>query len=336
MTEIDLGEIKIGNGHPVFIIAEIGINHNGDVEIAKEMIRVAKKIGANAVKFQLIKTDMFCSPKSRYYSIFKNVELKEEDFQELLDYSRSQSIIMFTASSQLEGLDFIEKAAFPLLKVGSPNITNIPLLERISRINRPVILSTGMSTLGEVEYAVNIISRKNPYPPVLLHCVSNYPTDIEETNLLAIKTLRCAFPSSIVGFSDHTRDSRATIIATALGAKVIEKHFTLDKKMEGHDHWFSSDPEEFKQLVEDIRITEKALGTGTKRPQKSELKMIKVARRYIVAAEDISAGEIIQDHMIDFKRVEGIGIEPRFMNIILGRQAKKSIKKGEVITWEMI
>lgn len=337
MTEIAIGKKKIGDGHRVFIIAEIGINHNGNIDTAREMIKTAREIGADAVKFQLIKTDQFCTRDSKYYEMFKDIEFSEDEFHELYDYSKKQGIIMFTACSQLDGLDFIEKAGFPLLKIGSPNITNFPMLERISTILKPIILSTGMSTMPEVEDAIKIIRKKNPFPLVILHCVSSYPASMEETNLRAIKTLKNAFPHSIIGFSDHTTDSRAAIAATALGSKVIEKHFTLDKKMEGHDHWFSADPEEFKKLIADIRETEKALGSGLKEPQKSELEMIKVARRYIVASRDIEEGETIQKEMLDLKRIEGEnGIEPKFMKKIHGKIAKEKIKKGEALTWDLI
>lgn len=343
MSEIMVDGKKLGKENRAFIIAEIGINHNGSVDIAKEMIKTAKNVGADAVKFQFTKADKFCSPDSDYHQLFKEIELHKDELKELQGFARSNDIIMFSACSQVEGLDFIENANFPLLKIGSPNITNVPLIKRMSKIPKPIILSTGMSTIEEVREAVDIIRRTNPYPPILLHCISSYPAKFQEVNMKAMQTLDKEFPDSLVGFSDHTTDSRAAIMAVTLGAKVIEKHFTLDKNMEGHDHWFSSDPDEFKKLVNDIRSTEEALGSGTKSPTDSEKDMIKYGRRYLVASSSISSGETLRKDSLSVKRISSDEdtdvvklIEPRFLDKIAGKRLKKDIEANSPITWDIL
>lgn len=343
MSEIIVQNKKLGKADRVFVIAEIGINHNGSVGVAKEMIKTAKNVGADAVKFQFIKADDFCSPDSEYHKLFKEIELNKGEFKELQDFAKSHGIIMFTACSQIEGLDFIENANFPLLKIGSPNITNIPLIKRMSKIPKPVILSTGMSTIEEVREAADIIKRKNPYPPILLHCISNYPAKFQEVNMKSVQTLDNEFPDSLVGFSDHTTDSRAAITAVTLGAKVIEKHFTLDKNMDGHDHWFSADPAEFKKLVIDIRRTEEALGSGKKSPTEGEKKMVKYGRRYLVATSGISSEEILRKDALSIKRIRSNEdtdienlIEPKYLDDVIGKRVKKDIETYEPITWDKL
>lgn len=331
-----------------FIIAEAGVNHNGDIKLAKKLINVAKDAGADAVKFQTFKAENVViknAEKAEYqkettgiresqYDMIKKLELTEEDFRELADYAKKEGILFLSSPFDKESVDLLYELDVPAFKVASGEITNFPLLKYIAKKEKPIILSTGMSTLGEVEEALNVIRSEGVRDVVLLHCVSNYPAKIEDINLRAMETLKHAFKVP-VGFSDHTLDITASIAAVALGACVIEKHFTLDRKLLGPDHKASLEPNELKEMVKTIRDLEKALGDGIKRPTKDEVEIKRVARRSIVAKEDMSKGIIITEDMLDVKR-PGTGIPPKYMEMIVGRKAKENIKKDEIIAMGMI
>ena len=331
-----------------FIIAEAGVNHNGDIKLAKKLINVAKDAGADAVKFQTFKAENVViknAEKAEYqkettgiresqYDMIKKLELTEEDFRELADYAKKEGILFLSSPFDKESVDLLYELDVPAFKVASGEITNFPLLKYIAKKEKPIILSTGMSTLGEVEEALNVIRSEGVRDVVLLHCVSNYPAKIEDINLRAMETLKHAFKVP-VGFSDHTLDITASIAAVALGACVIEKHFTLDRKLLGPDHKASLEPNELKEMVKTIRDLEKALGDGIKRPTKDEVEIKRVARRSIVAKEDMSKGIIITEDMLDVKR-PGTGIPPKYMEMIVGRKAKENIIKDEIIAMGMI
>ena len=330
----------------VFIIAEAGVNHNGDIRLAYKLVDAAKEAGADAVKFQTFKAENVVSKiteKAEYqrettnseesqYEMIKKLELSFEDFVKIKDYCDKKGITFLSTPFDYESVDFLESLV-PLYKVGSGEITNLPFLEYIAKKGKAIILSTGMSTLGEVEEAVKtIINVNSSLPLVLLHCVSNYPAKYEDVNLKAMLTLKEAFELP-VGYSDHTLGIEIAIAAVALGAKVIEKHFTLDRGLPGPDHKASLEPDELKKMVKAIRNVEKALGSGVKRPTQSELKVMKVARRSLVATRDIRAGEVVKESDILIKR-PGTGILPKFKEIIIGMRLTRDVKKDNPFDWE--
>jgi len=330
----------------VFIIAEAGVNHNGDIRFAYKLVDAAKEAGADAVKFQTFKAENVVSKiaekaeyqkettnsKESQYEMIKKLELSFEDFVKIKDYCDKKGVIFLSTPFDYESVDFLE-GLVPLYKVGSGEITNLPFLEYIAQKGKPIILSTGMSTLGEVEEAVKIITNVNPsLPLVLLHCVSNYPAKYEDINLKAMLTLKEAFKLP-VGYSDHTLGIEIAIAAVALGAKVIEKHFTLDRGLPGPDHMASLEPDELKKMVKSIRNVEKALGIGIKKPAQSELEVIKAARRSLVAARDIRAGEVVKESDMLIKR-PGTGILPKFKEMIIGMRLTKDVKKDNPFDWE--
>lgn len=344
MKKIRIGNKLIGEGEPCFIIAEAGVNHNGDIKLAKKLIDVAKETGADAVKFQSFKAESVVvkdAQKAGYqkettgegsqYEMIKSLELSKEEFGELAEYARKKDIMFLSSPFDKESVDLLHELDVPAFKIGSGEITNFPLLRYVAKKGKPIILSTGMSTLGEVEEALNVIRSEGVKDIILLHCVSNYPAKIEEVNLRAMQTLKCAFKLP-VGFSDHTLGITVPIAAVALGACVIEKHFTLNRNLPGPDHKASLEPNELKEMIKAIMDVEKALGDGIKQPTADEEEIKKVARRSIVAKVDIPEGVIIMKDMLDIKR-PGIGIEPEHIERIIGKRAKVNIKKDKLITW---
>ena len=345
MIKIRIGDKLIGDGEPCFIIAEAGVNHNGDIELAKRLIDVAKEAGADAIKFQTFKADNVVTknaPKADYqikntnsyesqYEMIKKLELSEDEFRELHRYARKKGIIFLSTPFDFESADFLEELGVPAFKISSSDLTNLPFLEYIAEKGKPIILSTGMGTLGEIEEAINTIKNAGNEEIILLHCITSYPAKFENLNLRAIKTLKEAFKLP-VGFSDHSLGIYAPIIAVALGAVVIEKHFTLDKNLPGPDHKASLDPQELKEMIKWIRLTEKALGDGIKRPTPEEEKIKKIVRKSIVAKVNIPEGTILTEEMIAFKR-PGTGIPPKYYKEILGKKARRNIKVDEIISW---
>ena len=344
MKKIKIENKVIGEGELTFIIAEAGVNHNGDIELAKRLVDIASECGVDAIKFQTFKAEKVVTkdtPKAEYqikntgtnesqYEMVKKLELSEDEFIELYKYTKKKGLIFLSTPFDFESADFLDEIV-PAFKISSTDLTNLPFLEYIAEKGKPIILSTGMGTLGEIEEAVNTIREIND-DLILLHCVTNYPASFESLNLRAIKTLKEAFKLP-VGYSDHSLGIYAPIAAVALGAVVIEKHFTLDKNLPGPDHKASLNPEELKEMVNAIRLIEKALGDGIKRPTPEEEEIKKVARRSLVANVDIPKGTVIKKEMIAIKR-PGTGIEPKYLNVVIGKRAKRDIKKDEVLKWE--
>jgi N,N'-diacetyllegionaminate synthase len=328
-----------------YIIAEAGVNHNGDINIAKRLIEVAKAAGADAVKFQTFKTELLVSknaPKADYqkattdvnenqFDMIKKLELSVEDHSVLIYYCAEVGIEFLSSPFDLESIDLLHEIGLPLFKIPSGEITNLPYLKKIAAFNKRVILSTGMSTLREVEEAINLLNTygtdKNKI--TLLHCNTEYPTPYDDVNLKAMQTLKDTFGIE-VGYSDHTQGIEISIAAVALGATVIEKHFTLDKSLPGPDQLASLDPKELKQMVESIRHIEIAMGNGVKEVSQSERKNISIARKSIVAAVDIKKGELFSDKNITAKR-PGNGISPMKWNSVLGETAKRDFLADELI-----
>jgi N-acetylneuraminate synthase/N,N'-diacetyllegionaminate synthase len=348
MKKIKIDRRLLGEGEPCFIVAEAGLNHNGDINLAKKLIDAVKSAGSDAVKFQAFKTERVVTKyaeKARYqkettgsnksqYNMIRRLELKDEEFVELYNYAKKNNIIFLSSAFDKESVDLLDNLGVPAFKVASGEITNFPLLQFIAEKKKPIILSTGMSTIGEIEEALEVIREKGVEDIVLLHCVTSYPAKIEDANLRVIEALRRKFKLP-VGFSDHTLGITIPIAAVALGAVLVEKHFTLDRTLPGPDHRASLEPDELKDMVKAIRDVEKALGDGIKKPTKDEERIKKVVRRSIVAKMEIPKGTVITEDMLDLKR-PAVGIEPKYLNEIIGKRAKKNIKPDELITFDKL
>lgn len=345
--KIMINDCFIGHGCPVFIIAEAGVNHNGSIELAKKMVNVAKDSGADAIKFQTFKTENMTinkAQKAEYqekatgggsqYEMLKNLELTDTEFITLAEYAKKKDIIFLSTPFDKHSVDLLEGLGVSAYKIGSGELTNIPLLKYIAEKSKPILLSTGMAYLGEIEDALNIIRETGVVNIVLLHCVSSYPTTYEDVNLSAINTLRAAFKLP-TGFSDHTIGIIMPIVAVALGACVIEKHFTLDKKLPGPDHSSSLNPDELTLMIKNIKEIQVALGNGIIKPTPEEEKNRDVVRKSIVSSMTLKKGRILTEEMINFKR-PGTGISPKFYEKILGKKVKKLLKKDEPILWKYL
>jgi N,N'-diacetyllegionaminate synthase len=339
---------SIGDPHPVFIIAEAGVNHNGDLDMALRLIDAAAAAKADAIKFQTFSTERLVTrraPKAAYqkqttdsqegqYAMLERLELSRSDHECLLAHAQDQGIEFLSTPFDHASVDLLVELGVPAIKIGSGELTNFPLLEHIARQKRVIILSTGMAYLSEVEEAVRCIQAYSDAPLILLHCVSNYPAREADVNLRAMLTMRQALGLPI-GYSDHTMGVTVPIAAVALGACAIEKHFTLDRSLPGPDHRASLEPDEIRAMVQAIRDVEAALGNGIKRPATSELDTARVARKSIVSQVDIPAGTEITTRMLAIKR-PGTGIPPRDLVRVLGRIARVTIPADTVIEWEMI
>jgi len=330
----------------VFIIAEAGVNHNGRLDLAYQLIDVAKNAGADAVKFQTFKAENVVSKladKAEYQKkatssdesqleMIKKLGLSFDDFVKLKKYCDKKGIMFLSTPFDHQSIDFLYNL-IDIYKIPSGEIINYPYLKHIAAKNKPLIMSTGMANLGEIEEAISIISAVNSEAKIsLLHCTTNYPTSYEEVNLKAMQTLAAAFKLP-VGYSDHTLGIEVPIAAVALGARIIEKHFTLDKNLPGPDHKASLEPGEIKEMVKAIRNIEMALGDGIKKPNKSEIEIMKVARRSLIATRDIRVGEIIKESDIIIKR-PGTGIPPKFKEIVIGMKIINDIRQDEPFEWE--
>jgi N-acetylneuraminate synthase/N,N'-diacetyllegionaminate synthase len=340
MRKIRIGDKIVGHDEPCFIIAEAGSNHNGNLEQAKKLIDAAVEAGANAIKFQIFKAENLYSkytPEFSYlkgqnvYELIKDIETPREWLKELAGYCETKNIIFLATPFDFEAVDLLDKSV-PAFKIASFEITDLELLKYAAAKEKPMILSTGMANLGEIEDAITAIKSVGNEDIVLLHCNSLYPTPAEVVDLKAMATMKTAFKVP-VGFSDHTLGIHMPIAAVAMGACVIEKHFTLSREMKGPDHSFAIEPVELKELVRCVREVEKAKGTGIKK--KSELEseeMYVKARRSIHAKVDIPKETKITRDMLIIKR-PGYGIKPKFIDIVVGRKAKRDIKEDKWITW---
>jgi len=329
-----IGKYEIGSGKPVFIVAEAGINHNGDLQIAKQLIKDAAECGANAVKFQTFFPDEEFSAKidPKLFEQLKSWSFtKKNDNVELKNYAKKNNIEFFSTPVGRRSVKLLHNLGVKCIKIASGSLTNFILLKSVAKLRLPVIISTGLSTISEIAAATEIMHKEN-CPFSLLHCNSSYPSPIEDANLLTIPFLQKMFNVPI-GYSDHTIGNEACIAAVSLGACIIEKHFTLDKNMEGPDQKLSSDPIEFRDLVSKIRTVEKALGTHRIGPTKSEKKFINFMRYGIGSTKNIRAGTKLTKNMLTTFRPAGISIQS-FDNII-GLKIQKSVEKGTPITWDM-
>ncbi len=329
----------------ILIIAEAGVNHNGSIDVAKKMIDVAINADADYVKFQTFKAQKLVSihaEKADYqkettnneesqFNMIKKLELDTDAHEELFSYCRNKGIKFISTPFDLDSIDLLFELGVELFKVGSGEITNYPYLKKIASKKLPVILSTGMSNLSDVEQALDVLLNGGLRREIitLLHANTEYPTPMEDVNLKAMLTLKDAFKTNI-GYSDHTLGIEVPIAAAAMGATVIEKHFTLDKTMEGPDHKASLEPNELISMVKAIRNIEKAMGTGIKKPSNSEKKNIPIARKSIVARKKIKKEELFTEKNIAAKR-PGNGVSPMRWNEIIGRKAIKDFKPDDLI-----
>lgn len=327
----------------VYIIAEAGVNHNGDIELARKMVDEAKKAGADCIKFQTFIAEKVVSRNARkadyqyknsagnetQLEMIKKLELSFGEFKELHSYCQQKKIDFLSTPFDLESIDFLAGLGLARWKIPSGEITNLPYLLRIARYKKPVILSTGMSTIEEIEAAVDVLKTGGIEDITLLHCNTEYPTPYEDVNLKAMVTMQEIFKLP-VGYSDHTLGIEVPVAAAALGATVIEKHFTLDKNLPGPDHKASLEPEELGKMVQAIRNIEKALGDGVKKPSPSEIKNLHAARKSIVAKRSIKKGEIFTEENITVKR-PGSGISPMKWFEVLGKAAKRDFAEDELI-----
>ncbi len=339
---------KIGFEQPCFVIAEAGVNHNGDIALARKLIYAAADAGADAVKFQTFKADRLTTasaPKAEYQTrltdaaesqqeMLRKLELSENSHVELLKHAQRRGILFLSTPFDECSAEFLNKLGIPLFKIPSGEITNLPFLEQIARMKKPIILSTGMANMDEVEAAVKAIQRAENDEIILLQCVTNYPAAPADTNLRAMRTMSERLHVA-TGYSDHTLGIEVSLSAVALGACVIEKHLTLDKNLPGPDHRASSEPEEFAALVRGIRKVEEALGTGHKEPARSENASAAVIRKSLVAACDVARGEVLTAEMISAKR-PGTGLSPALRDKLIGRKVRNEISAGTLLTLEML
>jgi N,N'-diacetyllegionaminate synthase len=338
----------VGDGAPCFVVAEVGANHNRDFELAKRLIDVAAEARADAVKFQTYSADTLYSrttPRFKYlkdvadtdtHALLKSIELPRDWQARLADYAREKRIMFFSSPFDTRAVDELDEIGVPLFKIASFELMDLPLIEYTASKRRPVVLSTGMATMGEIEDALLACRKVGNDQVILLQCASLYPSPPELINLRSMDTMRAAFGCP-VGLSDHTLGISVAIAAAARGAAMLEKHFTLDRGMKGPDHPFAIEPTELRALVAGIRDVEKALGDGRKvGPSEAEAdEMYRLARRSLVAACPIPRGTPITREMLTVKR-PGFGIKPVHLEIVIGRPAKVDIGADDVITWDMV
>ncbi len=344
---VRIGERLVGPGQPCYVIAEAGVNHNGDIALAKRLIEVAREANADAVKFQTFVSEEVISPaapKAAYQEettgnsesqldMVKKLELPPEAFRELQRWCEKVGITFLSTPFDYSSADLLAELRVPAIKIASGEITNTPFLEHLARKSTPLILSTGMSTIDEVGLAIDALRGAGSRDLILLHCVSSYPAAPEEVNLRAMRTMQERFHLP-AGFSDHTMGTDVTFAAVALGACVIEKHFTLDRTLPGPDHRASLEPKELAAMVRGIRDIEAALGDGIKRPTTKEVETAKVGRRSLMAACEIPKGAVLTEAMVVARR-PGTGLPPSMRARLIGSRANRDIPSGALFTIDM-
>ncbi len=348
LNTFDIGERTVGRGCPCFVIAEAGVNHNGSVDLAMELVQVARDCGADAIKFQTFRADKLVTAQAKqadYQSrnmgrtetqaeMLRRLELSEADHRRIMARCREVGVRFLSTPFDEESADFLDSEGMEAIKIPSGEVTNVPLVEHLAAKGRPILLSTGMCRLSDVEACIATLEQAGVRELAILHCVSNYPADPADTNLRAMQTMAQAFGYP-VGYSDHTRGNEVSLAAVAMGACVIEKHFTLDPALPGPDHKASADPEQLRQLIAGIRTIESALGTGRKWPARSEENTAAVARRSLVAAKTIPIGHVLErDDLIT--RRPGTGLAPSMLTHVVGMTAREEIPAGTLLTLRMV
>jgi len=345
--------IKIGNeiiGEKTYVVLEAGVNHNGSFDRAIELIDKAAEAGADAIKFQTYRADTLVTrdalkfwdwegddDKTTQYEAYSKLDgFSWDNYPLLIKHCEEKGIEFLSTPFDFESADFLNKIGMKAFKIASSDITYLPFLQHIAKFGKPIILSTGASTIGEIQEAIDIIKGEGNNQIVVLQCTLKYPTATKDANLGVIPTLSKVFPEAIVGFSDHTRGINAPIVATTLGAKLIEKHYTVNKTLlESADHWLSVDPVEAKQMIEGIRDAEDMIGSSEKKVFECEAQTRKYDKRSIIANIDIKKGTEITREMLICKR-PGIGIAPKFISIIVGRTAQEDISEDTIMLWNQI
>jgi len=339
---IEVAGRQIGPGHPCFVLAEAGVNHNGDLSLAHQLIDVAAKAGADAVKFQTFSAERLVTeqaPKAQYqqqrtdadesqYAMLKKLELDEEAHVSLKNHCMDKNILFVSTPFDEQSADMLERLDVAMFKVSSGDLTNLPFLAHLASKGRPMIVSTGMGSMQEVAESVAVVAEAGNPPLALLHCVSAYPTPPEDVNLLAMNTIATAFGLP-TGWSDHTNGFEISYAAIAMGATVLEKHFTLDRSMPGPDHAASLEPGELEAMMTGIRAIEAAFGDGRKMPRPIEQDVIKVARKSLVAARDLKAGDVLSEADIAILR-PGTGLAPKHFRFLIGRRLVRSCEAGSL------
>ena len=345
-TVVALNGKLVGDGQRPYIIAEAGLNHNGSRELALKLIEQAVEAGCDAIKFQTYQSSARISgkvKKVRYaettlgeqetlLEMFQRLELTDDDHKRLFEYARERGIDIFSTPFDSESVDLLEGLGVHFYKIASFDLVNVPLLRYVAATKKPMIVSTGMSTLGQVEEALEAIRAEGNSNVILLHCVSAYPAAPEDMNLRAIQTLKSAFPVP-VGLSDHTLGIMISQIALAVGANAVERHFTLDRAMEGPDHILSSDATEMRLLVRCAHLMGHVLGDGVKKIEPCEYETINAQRKSLYARVDIRRGETITEDMVAIKGPGG-GLQPRYLDIVIGRTARRDIEADHPVTWD--
>ena len=346
MNEIKIGVFKIAKNGTPFIIAEAGINHNGSVDKAFQMIQVAKEAGADAVKFQTFKAEEFVGDPGQLYTyrsqgkdvtesmleMFKRNEFSREEWFRIKKKCDEIGIAFMSTPQNRSDLDLLLEVGISAIKVGSDDFTNLPLLEDYSGTGLPLVLSCGMADEGDVARALEAVGFAKGYPVALLVCTSQYPTPPQDVNLLRLKTIAETFPGIVPGFSDHTQGVAASVLAVGLGAVLFEKHFTLDNNMPGPDHWFSENPENLKNWVASIKSAHAMLGSSAIQPTLQEKEMRAIARRSVVTIKDIHVGEDLSLENCALRR-PGTGIPPAQFKSVIGRKAIRNIKSHTPVQW---
>jgi N,N'-diacetyllegionaminate synthase len=346
--KVRIGKKLVGAGEPAFIIAEAGVNHNGDLHLAERLVDAAAEAGADAVKFQsFTAADLVTeiTEKAAYQKIgsggettqremLRGLELTGDDLLHLSRAAADRGLIFLSSPFDERAVDELERAGVPAYKIASGELTNHPLLTAIARKGKPALLSTGMANLGEIEESVQVLTENGLSEIVILHCVTRYPAPLAEVNFRVIETLRAAFGLP-VGYSDHTAGIIAPAIAIAMGACLIEKHLTLDRNLPGPDHRMSLEPHEFGEMVKTIRDVESGLGSGVKEILGEEADLRKLVRRSIVAARTIPVGALIDSAMLTTKR-PGTGIPPKYIESLLGRKTRRKIEQDTLLSWDMV
>ena len=337
-------KLSIGEDCPCFVIAEAGVNHDGDLDKAKELIDVAVEAKADAVKFQMFKTNKYASDDAflaNYHkkgrlsktesikSLLSRLELKENQIQKLFEYANKKKIFIFSTAFDIQSAKFLFSLGMRLVKIASFSLTNAPLVNYLSSKKFPIIISTGLHTLGEIEKMYELIRKNNNEKIALLQCTSHYPSTAQDANLYFMETLKKAF-NCVVGYSDHTMGINVSLASVAMGAKILEKHFTLETNSFGVDHDASLSPKEMISLVSGVREVEASFGTSRKIIPEIEKEIQKVHRPSLVSKTDILRGQVISKNMLDIKK-PGTGISPNDIDWVIGRKVKKNIKKNRLI-----
>lgn len=348
VTAVEIAGRRVGPGNPCLIIAEVGVNHNGSLELAFRLVDTAVNAGADVVKFQTFNTASLVSPEApkadyqleatgaeeSHFEMLRRLELSPEAHRDLMHYAQSKGILFMSTPFEEASADFLADLGVAGFKIPSGEITNLPFLAHVARKGKPMIVSTGMASLAEVENSVRVIEATGNRNLILLHCVSNYPTRPQDVNLRAMQTLLEAFGVP-VGFSDHTLGIEISFAAVALGACVIEKHFTLSRGLSGPDHQASLEPEELEALVRGIRMVEAALGHGRKEPAAGESQVAAIARKSLTTTRDLAAGTVLTTEMVALKR-PGTGLPASQLPYVIGRTVRQDIKANSLLTWEIL